>query len=37
MASRLVVVVVNLASNLKPSPKVAYEDLINFGEIMDSK
>ena len=30
-------VVVNLASNLKPSPKVAYEDLINFGEIMDSK
>ena len=37
MASRLVVVVVNLASNLKPSPKVAYEDLMNFGEIMDSK
>ena len=30
-------VVVNLASNLKPSPKVAYEDLMNFGEIMDSK
>ena len=37
MATRLAVVVVHLASHLEPNPQDAYNDVVAFGTIMDSK